>query len=85
MLVAKIMALSRVAARIFPVSVAGFGSKDATLIMMLSQHGIAVAVGVMVTLLLLMCSHLVSLLLSGLCWWLKPLVIRRMAPPADSP
>jgi hypothetical protein len=80
LLIARMMALSRIAARIVPVSLAGFGSKDAALIALLVQQGIAPATGAMVALLLLVCSHLVTLLLSGLCWWIKPLVIRRAAP-----
>ncbi len=79
-LVARIMALSRVAARIVPISVVGFGSKDAAVILMLAQQGISVPAGITVTLLFLLCSYLVTLLLSGLCWWVKPLVLRRAAP-----
>jgi hypothetical protein len=80
LLVAKIAAFSRIVARAIPLSVVGFGSKDAAVIGMLAQQGIEPAVGLTVTLLLLVCSYLVTLLLSGLCWWMKPLVIRRMAP-----
>ncbi len=78
--VAKIAAFSRIVARAIPLSVVGFGSKDAAMIGMLAQHGIDPALGLTVTILLLVCSYLVTLLLSGLCWWIKPLVIRRMAP-----
>jgi len=81
-LVAKIMALSRIAARIIPISVVGFGSKDAAVILMLAQHGIEWSSGIAVTLLLLICTYLLTLLFSGLCWWIKPLVIRRAAPVA---
>jgi uncharacterized membrane protein YbhN (UPF0104 family) len=76
-LVGKIMALSRIAARVFPVSVVGFGTKDAAVIVLLNQHGIDFSVGLTATLLLLMCSYLLTLLLSGLCWWVKPLIVRR--------
>src|SRR3989338_3858229 len=82
-LVAKIMAFSRIVARAVPISVVGFGSKDAALIGMLAQHGLDPAVGLAVTLLLLVCSYLVTLLLSGLCWWIKPLVVRRAPPPSS--
>lgn len=82
-LVAKIVAFSRIVARVIPISVVGFGSKDAALIGMLAQHGIDPAVGLMATLLLLVCSYLVTLLLSGLCWWIKPLVVRRPAPSSS--
>jgi uncharacterized membrane protein YbhN (UPF0104 family) len=78
-LVAKIVALSRIVARAIPISVVGFGSKDAAVIGLLAQHGIDPAVGLTATLLWLVCSYLVTLLLSGLCWWIKPLVIRRPA------
>jgi uncharacterized membrane protein YbhN (UPF0104 family) len=77
LLVAKMMALSRIAARLVPVSVVGFGSKDAALIILLSQQGIEMPVAFAATLLFLICSYLVTLLLSGACWWIKPLVIRR--------
>jgi uncharacterized membrane protein YbhN (UPF0104 family) len=80
LLIAKIAAFSRIVARAIPLSVVGFGSKDAAVIGMLAQHGIDPPVGLTVTLLLLVCSYLVTLLLSGLCWWIKPLVIRRVAP-----
>ncbi len=77
---ARIMALSRIAARLAPVSAVGFGSKDAAVMILLSQHGVEWSVGLTATLLLLVCSYLVTLLLSGICWWIKPLVIRRAAP-----
>ena len=77
-LVAQIAAFSRIVARAIPISVVGFGSKDAALIGMLAQHGIDPAVGLTVTLLVLLCSYLVTLILSGLCWWIKPLVVRRV-------
>lgn len=82
-LVSKLMALSRIAARFLPLSVVGFGSKDALLILLLRQHGIAFSDGLTAALLLLVCSHLVTLLLSGLSWWIKPLVIRRVAPASS--
>lgn len=82
-LVAKLMALSRIAARFLPLSVVGFGSKDALLILLLRQHGVALADGLTAVLLLLMGSHLVTLLLSGLSWWIKPLVIRRVVPASS--
>jgi len=82
--VAKIMALSRIAARIIPISVVGFGSKDAAVILMLAQHGIEWSSGVAATLLFLICTYLLTLLFSGLCWWIKPLVIRRAAPPVGT-
>ena len=80
LLVGRIMALSRIAARLIPISVVGFGSKDAAVIVLLSQHGVAVPVGLTATLLFLVCSYLVTLLVSGMCWWIKPLVIRRAVP-----
>ena len=79
--IAQIVAFSRIVARVVPISVVGFGSKDAAVIGMLAQEGVAPAVGLTATLLLLVCSYLVTLLLSGLCWWIKPLTIRRQAPP----
>jgi hypothetical protein len=82
-LVAKIVAFSRIVARAIPISVVGFGSKDAALIGMLAQHGLDPAVGLAATLLLLVCSYLVTLLLSGLCWWIRPLVIRRAVPSSS--
>ena len=75
-LVAKIAAFSRIVARAVPISVVGFGSKDAAVIGMLAQRGIEPSLGLSATLLLLVCTYLVTLLLSGLCWWIKPLVIR---------
>lgn len=81
--VAKIMALSRIAAKIVPVSFVGFGSKDAAIILLLAHRGLEVPTGITVTLLLLLCSYLVTLLLSGLCWWVRPLVIPRAAPSSS--
>ncbi len=78
-LVAKIAAFSRIVARVVPISVVGFGSKDAAVIGLLARYGVDPSVGLTATLLLLVCTYLVSLLLSGLCWWIKPLVIRRVA------
>jgi uncharacterized membrane protein YbhN (UPF0104 family) len=78
--VAQTVAFSRIVARVIPISVVGFGSKDAAVIGVLAQQGIDPAAGLSATLLLLICSYLVTLLLSGLCWWIKPLVIRRAAP-----
>ena len=81
-LAAKIMAFSRIISRLVPISVVGFGSKDAAVIGLLAQHGIDPAAGLLVTLLFLLCTYLVTLLLSGVCWWVKPLVVRRIARPA---
>jgi hypothetical protein len=78
MLVSQIMALSRIAARLIPISVVGFGSKDAAVIILLSQQGIEYPVGLTAVMLFLICSYLVTLLLSGLCWWIHPLMIRRV-------
>lgn len=78
-LVSKIIAFSRIVARVIPISVVGFGSKDAALIGMLAQQHIDPSVGLTATLLFLVCSYLVTLLLSGLCWWIKPLVVRRVS------
>ncbi|MBI3330938.1 MAG: flippase-like domain-containing protein [Candidatus Omnitrophica bacterium] len=83
LLVGRIMALSRIAARLIPISVVGFGAKDAAIIVLLSQQDIALPVGLTATLLFLLCSYLVTLLLSGVCWWIKPLVIRRVAPSSS--
>ena len=82
-LVAKIVAFSRIFARAIPLSVVGFGSKDAAVIGMLAQHGIDPALGLAATLVWFVCSYLVTLLLSGLCWWIKPLVVRRAAPSSS--
>lgn len=76
-LVAQIVSLSRVGGRVAPISVFGWGSKDAAVIALLGQQGIDPAIGLTVTLMLLLASYLVTLLLSGLCWWIKPLVVRR--------
>lgn len=81
-LVGRVVAFSRIVARAIPISVVGFGSKDAAVIGMLAQYGIDPGVGLTATLLLLLCSYLVTLVLSGLCWWIRPLVIRRAAPAA---
>ena len=83
LLVSRIMALSRIASRLIPMSVVGFGSKDAAVIVLLSQHGIDFPVGLTATMLFLVCSYLVTLLLSGVGWWIKPLVIRRAAPSSS--
>ena len=83
LLVGCIMALSRIAARLIPISVVGFGAKDAAIIVLLSQQSIALPVGLTATLLFLLCSYLVTLLLSGVCWWIRPLVIRRVAPSSS--
>ena len=79
-LVAKIAALSRIVARAVPVSVVGFGSKDAAVIGLLARQQIEPATGLTVTLLFLVCVYLVTLLLSGVCWWIKPLIVRRVVP-----
>jgi hypothetical protein len=81
--VCQMMGLSRIAARLLPISVVGFGSKDAAVIWLLTQQGIEFSAALAATLLLLICSYLVTLLLSGLCWWIKPLVIRRAAPASS--
>ena len=83
LVVAQTIAFSRLVARVIPVSVLGFGSKDAALIWMLAQHGVSTSVGLTAALLLLLTSYLITLLVSALCWWLKPLVVRR-AQPASS-
>ncbi len=80
LLVAQVAAFSRIVGRAFPLSIVGFGSKDAAVIALLAQRGIDPALGLTVTLLLLVCSYLVTVILSGVCWWIKPLVVRRVAP-----
>ncbi len=82
-LVSRIMALSRIAARLVPFSVVGFGSKDAAVIMLLAQHRVDYSVGLTAALLFLLSTYLLTLLLSGLCWWIKPLVVRRTAPASS--
>jgi len=77
LLVAKIVAFSRIVARVVPISIVGVGSKDAAVIGMLARYGVDPAVGLTATLLFLVCSYLVTLLVSGLCWWIKPLMVRR--------
>ena len=80
--VAQIAALSRIMGRVIPLSFLGFGMKEAIVIELLQQQGFARPVGLAVTLLWLVGSQLLTLLLSGLCWWVKPLVIRRASPSA---
>ena len=82
LLVARIVALSRIAARIVPFSVIGFGSKDAAVILMLAQQGIDASGGITAALLWLVCSYLLTLVLSGVCWWAKPLIVRRAQTPS---
>lgn len=81
-LVAQVVALSRIGGRTVPFSVFGWGSKDVAMIILLGSLGIAESIGLTVTLLLLVSSYLLTLLLSGLCWWLKPLVVPRARPVA---
>ncbi len=76
--VSKIMALSRIAARLVPMSFVGLGSKDAAVVILLAQQGLDPSVGVAAALLLYVCSYLISLLLAGVCWWIKPLIVRRV-------
>jgi hypothetical protein len=76
-LIAQIMALSRIAARLVPISIVGLGSKDAAVIILLGQQGVEYAVGLTAVMLFLVCTYLITLLLSGLCWWIHPLMIRR--------
>ena len=75
-LVIQIAALSQLVARLVPISVIGFGSKDAIVIGLLTQQGFDPALALSATLLLLIGSYLVTLLISGLSWWVKPLVIQ---------
>ena len=76
-LLGQMIALSRFAARLIPMSVAGFGSKDVLLIMVLMRHGLVFSTAATSTLLFYLCSYLLTLLLSGLCWRIKPLTVRR--------
>jgi uncharacterized membrane protein YbhN (UPF0104 family) len=78
LVIGKIVALSRIAARLVPFSVVGFGSKDAAVIVLLTQQGIPLATAGMAAILFLVCSYLPTLLLSGLSWWIKPLIVRRI-------
>jgi glycosyltransferase 2 family protein len=75
--VSRIVGLSRVAARLLPISIAGFGAKDAAVIWLLSQYAIDPTVGFTATLLFLVCSYVVMLLLSAVSWWIKPLIVRK--------
>jgi hypothetical protein len=79
-LVARILAVSRIAARLIPVSAFGLGSKDAAVVFLLAQHQVDMVAGLAASLLYLVCSHVVTLLLAGVCWWINPLVVRRAAP-----
>ena len=76
-LLGRIIALSRFSARLIPISVAGFGSKDVLLIIVLMRQGIVFSTAATAALLFYLCSHLLTLLLSGLCWRIKPLTVRR--------
>jgi hypothetical protein len=75
--ISRIIGLSRIASRLIPISIAGFGSKDAAVIWLLSLFGIDSAIGLTVTLLFLVCSYVVTLLLSAVSWCIKPLIIRK--------
>ncbi len=75
--VGQIMSLSQFAARLVPVSVAGFGLKDAAVIALLTQHGLALSTAITAAVLFLVCSYLPMLLLNGVCWWIKPLIVYR--------
>lgn len=77
--VCQLMALSRIAARLIPVSFVGFGTKDAAIILLLLRHHVELPVAIAVPILFLLCTYPVMLLLSGICWWIKPLVVRRAA------
>lgn len=74
-LVAKMVAFSRIVGRVIPLSIVGFGSKDVALIGSLARQGIDQPTALTVSLLLVLCTYLVTLLLSGLCWWIRPLVV----------
>ena len=76
-LVSQIMAFSRIVGRIVPLSVIGLGTKDAVVVDLLSRQGIDFSVGLAATLLLLLCSYLLTLILSAISWWVKPIVVRR--------
>ncbi len=83
--VAQMVAFSRIIQRVLiPVSVVGVGSKDAAIALLLAGQGIGPAVWVATTLLFLISSYLVTLLVSGLCWWVRPLVVRRAARTTSS-
>jgi hypothetical protein len=71
------MSLGQFAARLVPVSLAGFGLKDTAVIALLAQHGLALSTAATAAVFFLVCSYLPMLLLSGLCWWIKPLIVRR--------
>ena len=81
--VGKIVAFSRIVARMIPISVLGVGSKDYAVIELLTKQGIEPAVGFTVTMLLVVCSYLMTLLLSAVSWWVNPLIVRRV-PRAKS-
>ncbi len=83
LLVARIVAISRFAARLVPFSVMGFGSKDAAVILLLTQQGVALPLAMTVIGLLMMCTYLLTLLVSGLCWWVNPLIVRRAQAPSS--
>ena len=83
LLIGQLVALSRLAARLAPLSLVGLGTKDLTVVVLLSRQGIEPTLGVTAVLLLLVGSYFITLLLSGMCWRIKPLVIRRLAPSSS--
>ena len=76
-LVSQIVGISRFVGRLIPVSLSGFGTKDAAVIWLLGQQGIAQPVSLTAVLLLLICTYLITLLSSALSWLIRPLVVRR--------
>jgi uncharacterized membrane protein YbhN (UPF0104 family) len=78
-LVAQIVAFSRIVARVIPISVVGIGSKDYAVIELLKQQGVDPALGITAAMLLVLCTYLVTLLLSAVSWWVNPLIVRRVS------
>lgn len=78
LLIGQITAFSRLVARVIPVSIAGFGTKDAAVIGLLKNQGVDPSVGLTATLIWLVSSYLVALVISALAWWIKPLTVRRV-------
>jgi hypothetical protein len=73
------VAFSRIVARVIPISVVGIGSKDYAVIELLKQQGVDPALGITAAMLLVLCTYLVTLLLSAVSWWVNPLIVRRVS------
>jgi hypothetical protein len=73
---AKVISLTRLIARVIPLSIFGLGSKDVAFVAVLHKNfHIEIAKGIAFSIIFLFTSYIISAITGAVCWFIKPIRI----------